>query len=191
MADLPADFVMSMSRLLPPEQLTAFLRCYDMPALRGVRLNPLKPCRQAIPVEELDGAVAWEPNGYYLTEDSPAGARPLHECGAYYIQEPSAMLPAAVLNAKPGERVLDLCAAPGGKSTQLGAGMNGEGLLVCNEPIPKRAQVLSRNVERMGLRNALVVSAMPEQLARNWPEHFDAVLVDAPCSGEGMFRRHP
>lgn len=101
------------------------------------------------------------------------------------------MLPAAVLNPQPGEQVLDLCAAPGGKTTQLALRMAGQGLLVANEPVPKRAQVLSRNVERMGIVNALVVSALPAQLAERWPGGFDAVQVDAPCSGEGMFRRHP
>lgn len=101
------------------------------------------------------------------------------------------MLPAAILDPQPGERVLDLCAAPGGKSTQLGGRMMGRGLLVCNEPVLKRAQVLAENIARMGIPNALVVSAMPDQLARRWPEGFDAVQVDAPCSGEGMFRRHP
>lgn len=101
------------------------------------------------------------------------------------------MLPAAVLAARPGETVLDLCAAPGGKSTQLGAAMAGQGTLVCNEPVPARAQVLSRNLERMGVTNAAVICAEPERLAQAWPQLFDAVLVDAPCSGEGMFRRHP
>lgn len=101
------------------------------------------------------------------------------------------MLPAAVLNAQPGENVLDLCAAPGGKTTQLGLNMQGRGLLVSNEPVGKRAQILARNVERMGIVNCLVVSAMPDKLAQRWPEGFDAIQVDAPCSGEGMFRRHP
>lgn len=101
------------------------------------------------------------------------------------------MLPAAVLNPQKGEKVLDLCAAPGGKTTQLALRLAGTGLIVCNEPVGKRAQILSRNVERMGIPNALVVSAMPRQLADRWPGGFDAVQVDAPCSGEGMFRRHP
>lgn len=101
------------------------------------------------------------------------------------------MLPVAALDPQPGESVLDLCAAPGGKSTQIAGRMQGRGLLVCNEPIPKRAQVLSRNLERMGVPYALVVNEMPPFLAEKWPEGFDAVLVDAPCSGEGMFRRHP
>lgn len=101
------------------------------------------------------------------------------------------MLPAAVLDAQPGEHVLDLCAAPGGKSTQNGLRMNGRGTLVCNEPVPDRARILSRNVERMGIPNAVVTCCYPDELARCWPEAFDAIQCDAPCSGEGMFRRHP
>ena len=103
----------------------------------------------------------------------------------------SAMIPAAVLNARPGERILDLCAAPGGKTTQNALRMKGQGTIVCNEPIRDRAKILSRNVERMGIPNAIVVSAWPEDLAKVWPEAFDAIQCDAPCSGEGMFRRHP
>ena len=101
------------------------------------------------------------------------------------------MAPVSVLSPRPGECVLDLCAAPGGKSTQIAAALAGEGLLVSNEPVPSRAKILSRNIERMGVPNALVVSAQPEALAARWGVLFDAVLVDAPCSGEGMFRRHP
>lgn len=101
------------------------------------------------------------------------------------------MIPAAVLNAQPGERILDLCAAPGGKTTQNALRMQGQGTIVCNEPIADRARILSRNVERMGIPNAIVVSAWPEKLAAIWPEAFDAIQCDAPCSGEGMFRRHP
>lgn len=188
MEQLPQAFVESMARRLGDE-LPAFLRTYQEPYWRGVRLNPLK--KTAMPPLTLTERVPWEPTGWYLPIENAAGARPLHEAGAYYLQEPSAMLPAAVLAPRPGERVLDLCAAPGGKSTQLGLRMAGQGLLVCNEPVPKRAEVLARNVERMGITNALVVSAMPRQLADRWPEGFDAVQVDAPCSGEGMFRRHP
>ena len=101
------------------------------------------------------------------------------------------MIPAKVMDAHPGEKILDLCAAPGGKSTQLAADLRGEGLLVSNEPVPKRAQILSRNMERMGVINSLVISAYPDQIAEQWPEGFDGVQTDAPCSGEGMFRRHP
>lgn len=188
MSELPSAFLERMRGQLGAEY-PAFLASYDAPYLRGLRANPLKPCG-ALPEGILD-AVSWEPFGYYLTQDSNAGKLPQHEAGAYYLQEPSAMLPAAVLNPQPGECVLDLCAAPGGKATQLGVRLRGQGLLVCNEPVLKRAQTLSQNIARMGLTNALVVSAFPEQLARQWPEGFDAVQVDAPCSGEGMFRRHP
>ena len=189
MNKLPEAFVNRMKELLQDEA-AAFLHTYDQPYCRGVRLNPLKNATPDM-VPGLLEPVPWEPTGYYLAQDSAAGAMPLHEAGAYYLQEPSAMLPAAVLNPQPGENVLDLCAAPGGKSTQLALRMQGRGLLVCNEPVPKRAQILARNIERMGIVNALVVSSLPEPLARRWPEGFDAVQVDAPCSGEGMFRRHP
>ena len=189
MNQLPKAFAERMTALLG-EEAEAFFHTYEEPYCRGVRLNPLKPVDSAL-VPGLMERVPWEETGWYLSGDSPAGALPLHEAGAYYLQEPSAMLPAAVLTPQPGERVLDLCAAPGGKTTQLALRMAGQGLLVSNEPVPKRAQVLSRNVERMGIVNALVVSALPAQLAARWPGGFDAVQVDAPCSGEGMFRRHP
>ncbi len=188
MVPWPEAFLTRMAGQLGDE-LPAFLRALEEPYQRGIRLNPRKIANQ-LP-EGLGEPVPWAANGYYLSAESNAGAVPLHEAGAWYLQEPSAMLPAAVLNPQPGEKVLDLCAAPGGKSTQLAAAMVGQGLLVCNEPVPKRAMILSRNVERMGITNALVVSAMPDKLADRWPEGFDAVQVDAPCSGEGMFRRHP
>ena len=189
MNELPQAFVNRMKALLQDEA-AAFLRSYDEPYQRGLRVNPMKPVDADLIPGLLD-AVPWETSGYYLSQESNAGALPLHEAGAYYLQEPSAMLPAAVLDPQPGETVLDLCAAPGGKSTQLALRMRGEGLLVCNEPVPKRAQILSRNVERMGITNALVVSSLPAPLAKRWPEGFNAIQVDAPCSGEGMFRRHP
>lgn len=186
---LPEAFVAGMRRQLGPEA-DAFLAALEEPFQRGLRLNPRKPITQA--PEGLLEPVPWNAStGRYLAVDSAAGLDPLHEAGAYYIQEPSAMAPVAVLAPRPGERVLDLCAAPGGKSTQIADALAGEGLLVCNEPVPGRAKILSRNVERMGVPNALVVSAKPEKLAPLWPEVFDAALVDAPCSGEGMFRRHP
>ena len=182
MHDLPAAFLEAMQGQLGDE-FEAFCASYAQEALRGVRLNPRKQPSHLQP-EGLGEAVPWCRDGYYLSMDSRCGLQVLHEAGAWYLQEPSAMLPAAVLGVQPGETVLDLCAAPGGKTTQLAAAMQGQGLLVANEIVPKRAQILSRNVERMGVSNALVVSADPSQLARKWPEAFDAVLVDAPCSGE-------
>ena len=187
--ELPEAFVRRMREQLDDE-LSAFLHALDEDPVRGIRFNPRKETEAADSLRTGE-RVPWEENGYYLEADSNAGSMILHEAGAFYIQEPGAMMPAAVLAAKPGEKVLDLCAAPGGKSTQIGCAMQGEGLLVCNEPVPKRAAILSRNVERMGLPNALVTCAKPEQLAEKWEEGFDAVLVDAPCSGEGMFRRDP
>lgn len=185
----PKDFTDRMRQQLGDE-LPAFLLALEEPAPRGIRLNPLKPA------EAVSGFVAgkpilWETNGFYLDTESEAGSSILHEAGAFYIQEPAAMIPASILAPERGERILDLCAAPGGKATQIGCAMHGEGLLVCNEPVPKRAMVLSMNVERMGLSNTVVTCAFPEQLADQWPGLFDAVLVDAPCSGEGMFRRDP
>ena len=186
---LPEDFISRMRTQLGNE-LTAFLHALEEPPARGIRINPLKPTEgtKALTAGE---RIPWAKDGYYLDAESTAGSMILHETGAFYIQEPGAMLPAAVLAAQPGEKVLDLCAAPGGKSTQIGCDMQGEGLLICNEPVPKRAAILSRNIERMGLPNTIVTCAKPDQLAAQWPEAFDAVMVDAPCSGEGMFRRDP
>ena len=190
---LPPAFVSRMRAQLG-EEADAYFAAMEMPCLRGLRLNPQKPVSDAA-LEAVGGVeepVPWYPAlGRHLRNDSPAGADPLHEAGAYYLQEPSAMAPVSVLSPRPGECVLDLCAAPGGKSTQIAAELAGEGLLVSNEPVPSRAKILSRNIERMGVPNALVVSAQPEALAARWGVLFDAVLVDAPCSGEGMFRRHP
>lgn len=190
---LPPAFVSRMRAQLG-EEADAYFAAMEMPCLRGLRLNPQKPVSGAA-LEAVGGVeepVPWYPAlGCYLRNDSPAGTDPLHEAGAYYLQEPSAMAPVSVLSPRPGECVLDLCAAPGSKSTQIAAALAGEGLLVSNEPVPSRAKILSRNIERLGVPNALVVSAQPEALAARWGVLFDAVLVDAPCSGEGMFRRHP
>ena len=184
---LPQAFSARMRAQLGPHA-DAYFAALEQPVCRGLRPNPRKPV--SVSVDGLGGSIPWAP-GRFLSPESQAGADPLHEAGAYYLQEPSAMAPVAVLAPQPGERVLDLCAAPGGKSTQIGAALCGQGLLVSNEPVPGRAKILSRNIERMGIPNALVVSAEPEQLAPLWANAFDAVLVDAPCSGEGMFRRHP
>lgn len=189
-AQLPQEFVERMAARLKDE-LPAFLRSYDEPYCRGIRFSAGKAVSQAAWPAGVGEPVPWEPSARYLAPESDAGAMALHEAGGWYLQEPSAMAPVAALAPQPGERVLDLCAAPGGKSTQIAGRMHGRGLLVSNEPVPKRAAVLSRNLERMGVMNALAVSAYPEQLAAKWPGYFDAVLVDAPCSGEGMFRRHP
>ena len=137
----------------------------------------------------IDRPVPWQPGAYYIAGDSMPGASLMHLMGLYYIQEPSAMAAGAALAVKPGMRVLDLCAAPGGKSSQLAAALAGKGLLVSNEPIPARARMLAGNIERQGFTNVVVTNEYPDRLAARWGEAFDAILVDAPCSGEGMFRR--
>lgn len=134
--------------------------------------------------------VSWADNGFYYNKEDQPGKHPYHEAGVYYIQEPSAMAPVGLLEVQPGERVLDLCAAPGGKSTQIAAALQGKGLLLCNEIHPARAKILSENVERMGIRNACVTNETPAHLAEIFVEYFDKILVDAPCSGEGMFRKN-
>jgi len=188
---LPAAFIDQMKRLLGEEGFSNYLKALDQSVTKALRINLLRcpdgkaPCA----IEGLGEEVPWARGAYFVEGDARPGLSPLHEGGLYYLQEPSALSSASVLDAKPGERVLDLCAAPGGKSTQLAAMMQGEGVIVCNEPIPSRAQILSRNIERMGVRNAVVTCAYPAQLAPHFPCFFDKIMVDAPCSGEGMFRR--
>ena len=182
-----------MKRLLGEAGFFAYLDALNQPYTRALRVNLLlrpdgtPPC----PIEGLAAPVPWAKGAYFVEGDARPGLSPLHEGGLFYMQEPSALTAVTSLDPQPGERVLDLCAAPGGKSTQIAALMAGRGLLCCNEPIPSRAQILSRNVERMGVRNAVVVSALPDALAPRFPAFFDRILVDAPCSGEGMFRRDP
>ena len=188
---LPQDFLKRMEEMLG-EEYQAFLDSYENEKYQALRLNPLKGdttvMKEALPFS-LE-PVAWEPNGFYYKNEEHPGKHPYHEAGVYYIQEPSAMAPAGYLLVKPGEKVLDLCAAPGGKSTQLGAALLGEGLLVCNEIHPARAKILSENIERMGIANALVTNETPQRLSAHFSDYFDKILVDAPCSGEGMFRKN-
>ncbi len=187
---LPEEFVGRMKRLLGPEA-ERFFEALEAPPTRGIRINPLKPVSHGMAFWEELEKIPWEEAGRFLEGYADAGTSVIHEAGGFYLQDPAAMLPGAVLEALPGEKILDLCSAPGGKATQIGTHMRGTGLLVCNEPNPGRAAILSRNIERMGIPNAIAVSAWPEQLADRWPEYFDGVIVDAPCSGEGMFRKNP
>ncbi|MBQ9990603.1 MAG: RsmB/NOP family class I SAM-dependent RNA methyltransferase [Lachnospiraceae bacterium] len=188
---LPQEFLNRMKESLG-EEYPLFLASYEKEEAKALRRNPLKTEKEEFE-EKMPftlRAVSWTPMGYYYPLEEQPGQHPFHQAGAYYIQEPSAMAVAEYLQVKPGERILDLCAAPGGKSTQIGGYLQGEGLLVCNEPHPARAKILSENVERMGVANALVTNEMPDKLARIFPEYFDKILVDAPCSGEGMFRKN-
>ena len=182
----PPGFSEKFTALLGPEA-EAFFAAFDRSRAPGLRRNPLR-FDAALPDFGLE-RVPWCPEGYTYDPACRPGLHPYHEAGLYYLQEPSAMAPAEILGARPGERVLDLCAAPGGKATQLAAAMAGAGLLICNEIVPARARALSRNLERMGVRNALVLNETPDRLAARLPGFFDRILVDAPCSGEGMFRK--
>ncbi|MBQ5748514.1 MAG: RsmB/NOP family class I SAM-dependent RNA methyltransferase [Oscillospiraceae bacterium] len=184
---LPEAFLQKMKTLLGTE-FDEFLCACDRPLQTGLRRNPLKSCTASLDRFGLS-PVPWEATGFYYDASTRPGLSALHDAGVYYLQEPSAMAPAALLDAKPGERVLDLCAAPGGKSTQIAAALAGEGLLVCNEIHPKRARILSSNIERLGIANALVLNEHPAKLAERFAGYFDKILVDAPCSGEGMFRK--
>ena len=185
---IPEQFTLRMRRLLG-EDYDAFSASFSRPRAVGLRLNPLKgtslPDLSAFSLTP----VPWEPCGYYYDPETRPGKSAYHEAGLYYLQEASAMAPAALLDPKPGERVLDLCAAPGGKSTQLAGKMQGRGLLVCNEISPKRAKILASNIERLGIANALVLNEHPQRLEARFEGFFDKILVDAPCSGEGMFRK--
>lgn len=189
---LPKLFEDRMKRLLGDE-FEAYLECYSKPNYGGLRVNTLK-----ISPEEFERIcpfsikrIPWIKNGYYYdTKEQPA-RHPYYYAGLYYIQEPSAMTPASLLPIEKGDKVLDICAAPGGKSTELGAKLNGEGVLVSNDISNSRAKALLKNIELFGIRNALVLSEAPNKLVNYFPEYFDKILIDAPCSGEGMFRKSP
>ena len=183
---LPQAFLDRIRQQLGPEY-DAFLQSLDRPRAVALRFNPLKGAPCQLPF--LADPVPWEPMGYYYDPQSRPGLHVYHEAGVYYLQEASAMAPVMLLDPQPGERVLDLCAAPGGKTTQIAGRMAGQGFLLCNEWSPKRAKILSRNIERLGVANALVTNETADALAARLPGFFDRVLVDAPCSGEGMFRK--
>ncbi len=183
---LPQEFLARMRRQLG-EEYDAFLESLERPRAVALRFNPLKGDAPSLPFVREN--VPWEPRGYYYDPESRPGLHVYHEAGVYYLQEASAMAPVALLDPQPGEKICDLCAAPGGKTTQIAGRMGGEGFLLCNEWSPKRAKILSRNIERLGVANALVTNETVDRLAQRLPGFFDRVLVDAPCSGEGMFRK--
>ncbi|MFC3885231.1 RsmB/NOP family class I SAM-dependent RNA methyltransferase [Bacillus songklensis] len=188
--NLPSAFEEKMSQLLGKEY-DSFIHTYHHEKASGMRVNTLKLSpedlqqRINLPVER----IPFCPIGFYYPSDLQLGKHPYHLSGLFYIQEPSAMYVAQTLDPKPHERVLDLCAAPGGKSTQLAALMKNKGLLISNEIHPKRVKALSENIERLGISNSIVTNEIPEKLAQAFPGFFDKILVDAPCSGEGMFRK--
>lgn len=175
MHNLPQGYEEQMKRLLGEAGFFAYMRALDEPVSRALRINLLlradgtPPCA----IEGMADPVPWARGAYFVQDGARPGLSPLHEGGLFYLQEPSALSAVTALDPRPGERVLDLCAAPGGKSTQIAALMQGRGLLVCNEPVPSRAQILSRNIERMGVRNAVVTCAPPDLLAPRFEAFFD------------------
>lgn len=196
---LPEAFTERMRGMLGAD-FGAFRDSYECQSAYGLRYNPLKADREHFEnaaADLLDGRVLWAAEGYHCLREAYPGRQILHEAGAYYIQEPSAMSAAEALfahggqpdEAETGERILDLCAAPGGKTTQIAGKLAGNGLLAANEVVPSRARILSQNVERFGIRNCVVLNEEPERLAERFPLFFHKILVDAPCSGEGMFRK--
>ena len=188
---LPITFVENMREILGEEGLAEYLESFEKPKFTGLRVNTSK-----ISVEDFLRIspfrlrrVPWTRNGFYYTEEDAPTRHPYYYAGLYYIQEPSAMAPAAVLPVEKGERVLDLCAAPGGKATELGAKLNHTGLLTANDASASRTKALLKNLEVFGIPNLLVTSEMGDRLDRYFHEYFDKILIDAPCSGEGMFRK--
>jgi len=192
MIKLPLKFQETMKEILG-EDYDRFLASYQKPVYNGIRMNTLKitPDEYMALTGETPERVPWNELGFYCENARAVSRNPLYYAGLYYIQEPSAMLPAALLPAEPGDKVLDMCAAPGGKSTALGAKLKGEGLLVSNDISYSRAKALLRNIEAFGIKNSLVISENPKNLAARLPEYFDKILIDAPCSGEGMFHKKP
>lgn len=197
MMNLPIEFEKKMKAFLGNEW-DDFLYSYDNNRFQALRFNTLKvqsPEERMRILKVLgissDKRVSWANEAYYFDENVRPGKHPYHEMGLYYIQEPSAMSAAALLAPKPGMRVLDLCAAPGGKSTQLATYLGDRGLLVSNEINTQRSRILSQNIERMGIKNAIVTNEDSFVLASHFPGFFNAIQVDAPCSGEGMFRKLP
>lgn len=205
MTELPQRFKERMRELLGNEY-EAFEASYEQEKVQGLRFNSLKTKEGREPDWEEAGVktlaaetakllnmeltpVPWVKEGYYYPLDARPGKHPFHEAGLYYIQEPSAMSVVEFLNPKPGENVLDLCAAPGGKSSHIASRLKGEGFLLSNEIHPGRAKILSQNMERMGVGNCVVTNEDAASLAKVFPQFFDRIAVDAPCSGEGMFRK--
>ena len=190
--NLPKEFEEKMKTLLGSEY-EEYTACYDEPRHYGLRVNTAK-----ISVEDFLKIAPWplEPvpwieNGFYYDGDHIQPSKhPYYFAGLYYLQEPSAMTPASRLPVEPGDRVLDVCAAPGGKATELGAKLQGTGVLAANDLSSSRAKGLLKNLELFGIGNVLVLSEEPGKLVSYFEGYFDKILIDAPCSGEGMFRKN-
>ena len=185
---LPEKFCERMKSDLQNEY-DSFIASYDSSPHNGLRINTLKTDAKEFTelVDFCKEPVEWCESGFYY--DGKKGNHPSSVAGLFYSQEPSAMIAAEIMPVEKGDKILDLCAAPGGKSTQLASKLGENGLLVSNEVIGSRSKILCENIERMGIKNAVVTSMYPEKLEKHFEEFFDKIMVDAPCSGEGMFRK--
>ncbi|MBQ7573157.1 MAG: RsmF rRNA methyltransferase first C-terminal domain-containing protein [Clostridia bacterium] len=191
--NLPKDFIDRMSDMLGDE-MPDFLDAMDKtPINTGLRINTLKDGARESVLSELSSysPVPWCDDGYYISKSELSGTHPYHMGGLIYFQEPSAMSTVCALPINKGDFVLDLCAAPGGKATQVAGRLCGSGFLVANEIVKKRADILSDNIKRLGIKNAVVTNESPKNLENKFPHFFNKIIVDAPCSGEGMFRKEP
>ncbi len=190
---LPLEFKQQMQEILGEDEYQKFLKSYELSPNKGIRANRLKIDRDQLKelLPEIFEAqdIPWTPDGIYINPEERPGKQPGYYTGLYYPQEPSAMTPAQALDVEEGDLILDLCAAPGGKSTQIASKLGDNGSLIFNEIVKNRVGILAENVERMGIKNAVILNEHPERLIKNFKERFDKILVDAPCSGEGMFRK--
>lgn len=194
---LPEEFLNGIREMIGEEETLLLEHACEEEAVKALRLNPLKKAAAGgtdLVSEMKLEKLSYEEDGYLFDPECVPGRRPFHDAGAYYIQDPGAMIPGAILRSggylKEGMKVLDLCASPGGKSTQAASAMAGKGILFSNEIVKNRCAVLSGNIERMGITNAVVLNESPERLSERFPGYFDIVIVDAPCSGEGLFRKN-
>ncbi len=195
MINLPEEYEKEMRSLLGTE-FEEYKKTYEQPVRQGLRFNPYKLTKslweEIMPFEKQQ--IPWVENGYYVHTGEKEGNPARHSyyfAGLYYLQEPSAMTPASRLEVQPYDKVLDLCAAPGGKATELVGRLQGKGLLLANDLSNSRAKALLKNLELTGAPNFYVTSEEPAKLVKNFPEFFDKILIDAPCSGEGMFHKEP
>ncbi len=191
--DIPVSFKKRMQELLPAEEYQQFLESYHREVRLGLRLNTAKITNEEFVRRTPFSCtrIPWIPNGFFYEAAETPAKHPYYYAGLYYLQEPSAMTPASLLDIEPGDLVLDTCAAPGGKTTELAARTAGEGVVITNDISSSRVKALLKNIERCGYKNTVITSVATDQLKAEFPETFDKILVDAPCSGEGMFRKDP
>ena len=186
----PPEFITEIDRLLGDQAPLFWTSIVNDPPKSGLRINRLKIDSGQFMKYFPDSLqpLSWSSEGFQVKRETNFSKHPFHAAGLFYLQEPSAMAPVSILDPQPEEWILDLCAAPGGKTTQIQTALKNRGFLIANDPNPKRVQALTRNLDRWGSRNTIVTCETPQRLADHFGPVFDRVLVDAPCSGEGTFR---